>query len=1059
MEQVPDPRFSMQDLVVIRDGDGNVGFVRCEAPTMHAGEYWYLVQFGAASQNCRESDLEAHVESEDLATLLAGGAYAGPEGFRRQVTAVKLHTQLTDTLYAYGASKTQLYPYQFIPLLKFLASPYRRILIADEVGLGKTIEAGYVLQEELARGRLSRILVVCPASLRHKWHDELLNRFNHRFEILNAVQAQRRIPISDAERRTAHPLRAIVSLQSLRNERFIQTIHSSHAPIDLLIVDEAHHCRNSQTYQSQAVSALMEQSDAAVFLSATPIQTHELNLFTLLHMLVPEEFPSEVAFQQRLELNKPIVRAETLIRQPGQEPLQKAAELLRALEQRPAGDGFADNPLLSDLLRQLEDDIPDSPARRVDLQERLSELNLLSNIFTRTKRRDVHLDTAQRNAIVPIADLSDYEQTVYTVISNFIFTEYQARVGDSAARLVLVTYQRQIASSLPAAVRKFATAIQEQEAIWDDELELPDDLSLGESQDAPAYRPSADPRFQQLITEIDVDRLEEEDTKYQLLVDSIKEQHSLVSQGHRRSRKLIVFSYFRRSLDYLERRLGSDGFRFVRIDGSVPTTPDNPETDERLRRIEKFRLDSQIDLLLTSEVSSEGIDLQFCDTIVNWDLPWNPMVVEQRIGRIDRIGQQSPQIFVINIAARGTIEARILNRLYDRIGIFEHSIGELEPILGQIVRELEEELFRPELTQEQQEQVVHARKLAIENQAHQQQALEEQASLLIGHDEFFHNKLDNLERFGRYVGGDELRLFVSNELQAAIPGLELTPAERQGVYRLPYRQELQTLFERMLTRDDEEVNRFLSRLRRGEDKITFHGELADEAPNVDPIHAQHPLVRALSARMGEQHDEQPQVARLRVESDIVSPGPWFFAWALVKETGFLAARSLMCSVVNLSDDKLDSIEDDAGDRLLAQMIRIGCSWTNFNSPSVDQARQCLGAAEERIRKRVVALDDRRKARVEAIKQARRNSIESTFGLRIDRQQERTQEMELRAEAGNAGAARILPAYRARLEQLKGDLDSHLDRLEDLSAGTATYWILGAGFVDVMQPNAGRRDAQ
>ena len=773
-------------------------------------------------------------------------------------------------------------------------------------------------------------------------------------------------------------------------------------------------------------------------------------LFALLHLLVPEEFPSEAGFKQRLAWNEPIVRAASLVRRPGTDRLAEAASAVREVAAR----GLAQTALFDELLQLLENDGEDTPARRVELQQRLNELNLLSNVFTRTKRKDVHLNVAQRQAVVPVASLSDYEQVVYDTISNFIFEEYQHRHGDGAAQLVLVTYQRQIASSLPAAVRKFLDAIAGMESAWDDEMETPEDDIQSDSEDVARYRPAADPAFHRLIGEIDINRLEREDTKYDLLKTAIRQQHSLAASGERRSRKLIVFSYFRRSLDYLERRLDEDGFRFVRVDGNVRSTPENLDTDERGRRIDIFRFDPDVDVLLTSEVSSEGIDLQFCDTIVNWDLPWNPMVVEQRIGRIDRIGQESPKIFITNIASQGTIEARILQRLYARIGIFEHSIGELEPILGDIVRELEDHLFRPHLTADQQEQVIHARELAIETQRSTQAALEDQAELLIGHDEFFHNQLDNIRRLGRYVGGDELRLFVVNELRSAIPGLDLIADDLEGVYRLPYRHELGAFIDQMLPRGDEEGMRFMDRLRSGKDKVTFDGELADKYPQVDPFHANHPLVRALAGRIEAGISSQPQVACVRLPSSLVKPGPRFFGWALVNESGFLKARSLMSVVIDLTGKEMSLLDDDTADHLLAEMIRQGEPWADFSAPGYTDAEQCLRLAHEHIIGRVHDLDQRRRQRVEGIKQARHATIEATFDLRIQRQRERTSEIERRAISGDEGASRILRAFRARLERLESDRELQLERIEALPLGTVTYEMLGAGFVDIVVPKEG-----
>lgn len=1038
------PQFQQHDLVTKRDGDGSVGTVRSKEPSVHAGEYWYLVQFSASRENCREADLRSFQEEISLADLLSGDSYGGPDALRRHVTAIKLRSQLTDTLYSLGASRTRLYPYQFIPLLKLLTSPYRRILIADEVGLGKTIEAGYILQEELARGRLARVLIVCPSSLRLKWHDEMLNRFGHRFEILDAAGARRRVPIFDRQASAAHPLRAIASLQSIRNEAFIDTVAGSSCPLDLLIVDEAHHCRNSLTLQARAVSALVEQADSVVFLSATPIQTSELNLFTLLNMLVPEEFPSEPAFRQRLRLNRPIVEAETLLRQRGEDKIVQARDRLLSLTTDTEGTIVTSNPLFQELLAALSSAEPDSAARRVELQEQLSHLNQLSVVFTRTKRRSVSLPMAQRRAIIPEARLSPPEQDAYDSVSDLIFKRYQERHGDGTARFILTTYQRQLASSIPAAIRKFRDLIDSSEDEWDLEMDDRDDES---ETDEERYRPIDDPEFREIVGGIDVSSLELVDSKYALLTEALRKHRARVEEGKRRPHKVLVFSYFRRTLDYLERRLTNDGFRLVRIDGSVKTVPDDPRADERQRRIVQFRDDPVIDIMLTSEVGSEGLDFQFCDTMVNWDLPWNPMVVEQRIGRLDRIGQQSEQILIINLACEGTIEERILRRLYQRIGIFEHSIGELEPILGEIVRALERDLFRPGLTPDEQMRILHFQEIAIETQRKTQQALEQDADLLIGHDEFFRTKMDMIQRFGRYIGGDELRLFAENELKSVAPGLYFERDQGPDLFRLAYRREVEQLIESKLPRGDDEGVRFLAQYRRGAVRFAFDGETADRHPGVEPIHAQHPLIRALAGRLDVEITSRPQVASLTAVSSAVPEGPWFYLWALIVESGFLSAKSLLCAVIDLRGDALRSTPSEAGDGLLADMLRTGHPWPDFCPPSRVDGEACLSAAENQIRSRVADLSQRRSARMEAIKSARRGTVEATFGMRIERQRTRVADMERRA-ASESGAQRILGAFRGRLENLETERVVQLDRIASLPLGTVTYSLLGAGFVNV-----------
>lgn len=1050
---MPDPLFSANDFVVIRDGDGQPGVVVSEQPEMLASQFWYRVRFGNAILNCREQDLSVYTTHQTLEELLSSDSFGGPDSFRRHLTAIKLKERLTDTLYSFGASRTRLYPYQFIPLLKYIASPYRRILIADEVGLGKTIEAGYILQEELARSNQARVLIICPASLRLKWQDELLNRFSHRFEILNAGQARDRLPRGDFERRTGTPLRAIVSLQSIRNQAFLDTVSSSDCPFDLVILDEAHHCRNAKTLQAKAVSAVMEQSDSAVFLTATPIQTNEMNLFNLLNILVPEEFPSKEGFEERLLHNRPIVEAETLLRQPGKPQLRAAAKALESLDSLHGAGPVSRNPAFRKLVESLQTLQEDTVEARVDLQEQLSQINLLSNVFTRTKRRDVHIDVAQRKSVIAKQALSLIEQDAYDRVTGYLFEQYRRLYDDNIARLVLTTYQRQLASSIPASIRKFQT--EDPAGPIEDEIESIDDFM--EIVDGTLrYRPHRDPHFLAIVNSLDADQLERHDTKFNLLLESLRQQSELVRSGERRSDKIIVFSYFRRSLDYLERRLRNEGYELVRIDGSVKSTPGNPETDERKRRIDRFRGDAEVVVMLTSEVGSEGLDFQFCDAMVNWDLPWNPMAIEQRIGRIDRIGQLSPTIHIINLACSGTIEERILTRLFDRIGIFERSIGELEPILGAIVQELERELFNCGLSEERQARVLEDKRNVIETSKRHWAKLESEAEALIGHDAFFLDKLDRIQRFGRYVGGPELEQFMNNELQQIIAGFRFVADSDDGVYLLEHRPEIENTIRNALPKSDQEALRFLERYRSGRARFTFTGAVADEYPDVEPLHAQHPLVRALTLRMGDSYTDRQYVASLQVASDAVPPGAWFFLWSLVHETGFLKARSLMCCVVDLAGEELKPVGIDAGDQLLADMLRNGQPWTDFTHPDLADASTCLQAARGRMIERIEQRSRTRHERMTTIKESRKGTIEATYELRISRQRARLDELEYRSHSDD-GAKRILPALRGRLNMLEAEREARIDEIDALKEGTVSFSELGAGFVHVVEnPNEGAR---
>ena len=166
-------------------------------------------------------------------------------------------------------------------------------------------------------------------------------------------------------------------------------------------------------------------------------------------------------------------------------------------------------------------------------------------------------------------------------------------------------------------------------------------------------------------------------------------------QGEENNR-VIIFSSFRHTLAYIRNKLQKRGIRVGQVDGTVPD-------DERYalrQRFLKDRDDEQaIDVLLFSEVGCEGLDYQFCDTMINYDLPWNPMRIEQRIGRIDRRGQKSDTVKIYNMITDGTIDATVYERCLSKIGVFESSIGDCSEILGDISDQILKIMFDPELSE------------------------------------------------------------------------------------------------------------------------------------------------------------------------------------------------------------------------------------------------------------------------------------------------------------------------------------------------------------------------
>jgi SNF2 family DNA or RNA helicase len=284
------------------------------------------------------------------------------------LTFEKIKGELTNIFYSMEASNTDFYPHQFKPVMRFIESPVGRMLIADEVGLGKTIEAAYIWKELQARQSARRLLIVCPAMLREKWRSDLRKRFNITAEIISAKDMLARME-EIAARQSADSFVCISSLEGLRppanfedesiqspRARFARLLDQNTAAedfalFDQVVIDEAHYLRNPSTGNNRLARLLSEASHHLILLTATPIQIASDNLYQLLRLVDPDQFYDLYLFGDMLKANSCIVRAQrALWRQPSDLP--GAREALLQAEQ---SDYFKNDAVLGRIAEHLSD--------------------------------------------------------------------------------------------------------------------------------------------------------------------------------------------------------------------------------------------------------------------------------------------------------------------------------------------------------------------------------------------------------------------------------------------------------------------------------------------------------------------------------------------------------------------------------------------------------------------------------------------------------------------------------------------------------------------------------
>jgi hypothetical protein len=905
------------------------------------GRRYSLVQFPDGNRRIPEDQLELIPSTREAPVdLLANGRFSGPDRYRQVLTYIRLTGKLADIVYSMEASNTDFYPYQFKPVLKMLNSPTGGLLIADEVGLGKTIEAGLIWMELRARFDLRRLLVICPLSLREKWQLELSSRFGIDAQIANPAEL---LHLLEDSGRRSRGFAAICNMETVlpprgwrdneddtspraRLARLLDATSEAEPLVDLLVIDEAHHLRNPATARHQAGVLLRAASDYKLFLSATPIHLRNRDLFALLSLLDPDTFSRQNEFDDILSANAPLVRARDAVLSGQVSTPELVAEIELAVQHDLLSGSQQLNVLLEFLKsRGTELDLSD----RARIAFRLEQANLLAHVVSRTRRRDVEELRIVRNVHDLRIEFSAIERLVYDAASHAVFEYASTRAVNE--RFLQATPQRLLSSSIAAAVlhwqRQLPSGVEEADADlgeeWDDVDELEDLLEAFVNNEAGETVRGDRPLVRELSSVsrslVDQAELELNDSKFAKLNGFLLE--ILATEP---DRKLIIFSSFRQTLNYLGRRLAENGIRSEVIHGKIAETKQDV--------IDRFKRSIQTPVLLSSEVGSEGIDLQFCNMLINYDLPWNPMKVEQRIGRIDRLGQLSETVEIVNLIHQDTIDERVYDRLFQRMDLCRHALGDLEAILGSEIRKLTTEFVGGELTPSQQERRLDQTARALENLRQEEERLESDAAGLIAHGDYILQTVKAAHELNRWVSGDDLVRYVRDGLSRHYPGSQVRLlSEPEDAHELTLSNAAHADFVDYVERQGLFGSTRLS-ARAVPLKCRFSPSVASRnRRGIEQISQVHPIVRFISDRI--QSDEAPRLrpavsAQLDLDTFAnISPEPGCYEilvelWSI---GGVIPVEKLAYSGIGASSK--DVLEGDMAEAIAITAANFGRFWS------------------------------------------------------------------------------------------------------------------------------------
>lgn len=528
-----------------------------------------------------EQGISIVLDPQDGAVLREGAGVAGLREFELASRAAQLATHAGfDRLIALPLVRDiALLDHQIRTVKTVLRRLRGRALLCDEVGLGKTIEAGLILSELMMRGLARSVLVLVPPSLIEQWQGEMRRKFSIELTSHDDPDFRQRGVQAWGEFD-----RTIASIHTAKREPHRSAILGR--KWDIVIVDEAHHLRNRNTQAWKFASGLQKQF--ILLLTATPVQNNLEELFNLVTLLEPGLLSTARQFQRQF-----IDRRDKLT------------------------------------------------PRHVD------ELHaLLSEVMVRNRRSTVGLQFTRRWARTECLTLTEGEQDLYREVTEFVrgrLRTGKTQEAGALGRMALITLQMALGSSSQAAAG-----------------------TLRKISENPKLTPAERTALAALAARA---AAQVQNTKAERLLGLLDEFRD----------KMVVFTQFRATQDLLAQRLRAAGLDVAVFHGGLTRL-------EKEAAIERFRGPAR--LLICTEAGSEGRNLQFAHAVCNFDLPWNPMKIEQRIGRLSRIGQ-TRDVHVFNLVAAGTIEAVVLHLLEAKLNMFELVIGEIDMILGNLDDERE----------------------------------------------------------------------------------------------------------------------------------------------------------------------------------------------------------------------------------------------------------------------------------------------------------------------------------------------------------------------------------
>lgn len=551
----------------------------------------------------------------------SGSTMQYDENYLRYVTLLsKIKNETAGGFLSSLASGIIPLPHQLHVLNRAMETNNIRYILADEVGLGKTIEAGMIIRELKSRGLVSRILVVCPTGLVTQWASEMQEKFHEKFQVIlpSDYDTIRRLtdnddvygqfdqvisPMDSIKPIEKHAGWSEEKVEKYNEERIYSIINSGW---DLIIIDEAHRVAGSSGEVARyKLGNLLAQASPYLLLSATPHNGKTEPFLRLIRLLDADAFPN----------------AKSIVR-------EQVAPFLIRTEKREAIDNNG---------------------------------NLLF------KNRITHLVTISWD------ERNNLQRELYEMVSSYVAKTYNKALRNRKKNMclifLLIIMQRMVTSSTAAIrqslERRLNVLLEQRTCVGNLREEDLDELNIEDGVEDALEAISLDMELEieelkQIISLAKQAQFQNQDAKVEPLLNEID---AILSED--RTQKVIIFTEFVATQTYLQELLVNRGYTVTILNGGM-------SIDERNAAMQEFKTSTSI--FISTDAGGEGLNLQFANIIINYDLPWNPMKIEQRCGRVDRIGQQR-DVHIYNFIVGETVENRVREVLEEKLSVILKEMG------------------------------------------------------------------------------------------------------------------------------------------------------------------------------------------------------------------------------------------------------------------------------------------------------------------------------------------------------------------------------------------------